>query len=325
MDIFNIESPAAVFAAVTAGAVLKYVAGYWILRNTNKVQWRQVGTVGAIWIYPIKSFRGISIHEADCTYLGLRWRQLTDRHFTVATADGVYLTQRQEPTMALITPILNGNDIQLMAPGMDPIGVPVHQDVTEYNISKVTIKTDTVPSVDCGDDVSNWLCRYFKREGLRLHYSAPSLEKRDCYKAKKMWQHPAKPGDMCAFSDYCGYMVFSMTSLADLNSRLEKPVPVTNFRANIIVDGSSAYSEDFWSSIKICDAELRALDACTRCLLTTVDQSTGVKDSKEEPLSTLKTYRLKEPYGQKPCFGINFTLDKPGKIKVGDPIYALSQ
>ena len=34
-------------------------------------------------------------------------------------------------------------------------------------------------------------------------------------------------------------------------------------------------------------------------------------------------YRLMDPkYGPKPCFGINFTMDKAGPVKVGDPIYA---
>lgn len=33
-------------------------------------------------------------------------------------------------------------------------------------------------------------------------------------------------------------------------------------------------------------------------------------------------FRLKEPYGPKPAFGVNLTLEKPGKIGVGDAIYA---
>ena len=64
------------------------------------------------------------------------------------------------------------------------------------------IKTDTIDSVDCGDEVADWLCRYFNRTGLRLHYSSPSLEKRDASKAKKPWDHPAKPGDMVRLCDF---------------------------------------------------------------------------------------------------------------------------
>ncbi|XP_076442093.1 mitochondrial amidoxime-reducing component 1-like [Babylonia areolata] len=319
------DSPAYILAALAAGTAFKVLAGYWISRNADPdSEYRLVGRVSALYCYPVKSFRGIQVDEGDCTPVGLSCFGVTDRHFTVATPDGVYLTQRQEPTMALIRVQVKGQDMQLDAPGMESITVPINPTVTKEMLSKVTVKTDTVPSVDCGDEVAAWLCHYFNRSGLRLHFSAPSLEKRQCQLAKKMWNHPAQPGDLTALSDYCGYMLLSNPSLAALNSRLTNPVPISNFRANIIVDSCHAFDEDNWISVRIGDVQLRALDNCTRCILVTVDQEKGVKDMGEEPLSTLKTFRLKEPYGPKPAFGVNYTLDKPGKIRVGDLIYARS-
>lgn len=321
MSVFDKGSPAALFAAIAAGAAMKYTAGAMFRRN--KAKYRLVGKVGEIWCYPIKSFKGLKVDSAEATSLGIKWHSFVDRHWAVSTSDGVYLTQRQEPTMALIEPMLNGDRIMLRAPGMDPISFPANPTATEKNVSKVTVKTDTLPTIDLGDEVAKWLCTYFKREGLRLHYSAPDMEKRDSANAKKMWKHPAKPGDKVALSDYCSYMLLSNASLKDLNTRLESPVPITNFRANIIIDDCEPYAEDAWKFVRIGGVQLRALDACTRCLLTTVDQEKGVKDKNEEPLKTLKTYRLMDPmYGPKPCFGINYTIEKPGQIKVGDPILA---
>ena len=46
-----------------------------------------------------------------------------------------------------------------------------------------------------------------------------------------------------ALSDYCGYMMLSNASLAALNQRLDSPVPISNFRANIIVEGCQAFEE----------------------------------------------------------------------------------
>ncbi|KAK7493476.1 hypothetical protein BaRGS_00015376 [Batillaria attramentaria] len=318
------SSPGAIFATLAAGSVLKLAAGYVLRRCQEPASdYRLVGRVSALYCYPIKSFRGMQVQEGECTALGLRCFGVTDRHWTVATANGVYLTQRQEPTMALITVEVKGDIIVLNAPGMEPITLPVNPTITQDRLSKVTVKTDTVTSLDCGDEVAAWLCRYFKRDGLRLHFSAPSLEKRDCSKNQKNWNHPAKSGvDFTALSDYCGYMVLSNPSLDALNQRLSDPVPISNFRANIIVDGCAPFEEDNWVSLRIGKAELRALDSCTRCVLVTVDQEKGVKDKNEEPLSTLKKFRLKEPYGPKPAFGVNFTLDNPGLIRVGDPIYA---
>ncbi|CAG5121383.1 unnamed protein product [Candidula unifasciata] len=321
MNVFDQGSAPAMFAAVAAFAVAKIVAGLRFPK-INKNQYRYVGRVAAIWIFPIKSFKGMSIQEADCTSLGIKWKEFRDRHWTVTTADGIYLTMRQEPTMALIEPVLKGDQIQLTAPGMEPVSFPVNPDITNNNVSKVIIKTDTLPSVDCGDEVADWLSKYFNRPGLRLHFSAPSQTKRDASNAKKLWEHPAKPGDLCAFADYCGYMLLSKASLMELNGRLQKSVPITNFRANIIIEDCEPFAEDTWSSLHIGDVHLRALDACTRCIMVTIDQTKGVKDKNEQPLATLKKYRLRDPYGDKPCFGVNHTCDKPGKIKVGDPIYA---
>ena len=59
-----------------------------------------------------------------------------------------------------------------------------------------SVKVDTVETLDCGEEAAGWLCKYFQREGLRLHFSHPDLEKRDSFNAKKAWAHPAKPGDL---------------------------------------------------------------------------------------------------------------------------------
>ncbi|KAK6181651.1 hypothetical protein SNE40_009466 [Patella caerulea] len=316
------DSPAAILGTLAAGALLQYGFGAycsWKERST----YRFVGRVAELYVYPVKSFGGLSVQSAKCTKVGLEHGSVTDRHWTVSTSNGVYLTQRQEPKMALIKTSLHGDMMHLDAPGMRTCRIPIKPKLNKSQLSKVTVKTDTVQSLDCGDDVANWLCRYFQREGLRLHFSEATLEKRDSSKAQKNWSHPALEGDLTAFSDYCSYMVLSNPSLNQLNERLDKPVPILNFRANIIADGCEAFAEDSWSKIQIGEAKLRALDACTRCVLVTVDQFKGEKDKQEEPLATLKKFRLKDPYGPKPAFGINFTLDSPGQINVGDPIFAL--
>ena len=60
------------------------------------------------------------------------------RHWTVATADGVYLTQRQEPKMALISVQVKGDTIQLDAPDMESITLPSNPPVTSDKLSRVT-------------------------------------------------------------------------------------------------------------------------------------------------------------------------------------------
>ena len=40
-------------------------------------------------------------------------------------------------------------------------------------------------------------------------------------------------------------------SMEDLNSRMEKPLPIIRFRPNIVVKGAKAFDEDHWAEITI--------------------------------------------------------------------------
>ena len=93
------------------------------------------------------------------------------------------------------------------------------------------------------------------------------------------------------FSDGFPMLVISRASLADLNSRLPKALPMARFRPNIVIDGVGAYDEDRIHELRADDVALRIVKPCTRCSITTTDQETGERDG-EEPLATLKTYRF---------------------------------
>ncbi|XP_070624080.1 mitochondrial amidoxime-reducing component 1-like isoform X3 [Bos indicus] len=61
-------------AAVALGAVAWRRA-----RSRRRGRLQQVGTVSELWIYPIKSCKGVSVDAAECTALGLRSGHLRDR------------------------------------------------------------------------------------------------------------------------------------------------------------------------------------------------------------------------------------------------------
>ncbi|KAK2086626.1 Mitochondrial amidoxime-reducing component 1, partial [Saguinus oedipus] len=63
-------------AAVALGAVAWRRA--WPRRRWRRLQ--QVGTVAQLWIYPVKSCKGVPVSEAECTALGLRSGNLRDRY-----------------------------------------------------------------------------------------------------------------------------------------------------------------------------------------------------------------------------------------------------
>ncbi|KAK5968745.1 MOSC domain-containing protein [Trichostrongylus colubriformis] len=66
----------------------------------------------------------------------------------------------------------------------------------------------------------------------------------------------------------------------------------------------------------------------SRCILTTVDPSTGTKNSDTQPLKKLREFRLapegpmRQQFKDLPIFGVNAAVDQPGYIHVGQTVYA---
>ena len=54
--------------------------------------------ISELWIYPIKSCKGIRVERAEVTARGFA----LDRTFMVADANGKFVSQRSHPSMALI-------------------------------------------------------------------------------------------------------------------------------------------------------------------------------------------------------------------------------
>ncbi|KFO25391.1 MOSC domain-containing protein 2, mitochondrial [Fukomys damarensis] len=134
-------------------------------------------------------------------------------------------------------------------------------------------------------------------------------------------------GSPVPYPDASPVLLQTEASLVDLNTRLEKKVKMEYFRPNIVVSGCDAFEEDSWEDLVIGDVELKRVLSCPRCILTTVDPDTGIIDRKE-PLQTLKSYRLCDPsvkhlYQSSPLFGVYFTVEKIGVLRVGDPVYKL--
>ena len=92
------------------------------------------------------------------------------------------------------------------------------------------------------------------------------------------------------------------------------------FRPNITVSGAVAWEEDCWRRIRIGDIVFRVAKPCARCFVTTVDQLTGTRPDKSEPLRTLARIR-RTAAGV--MFGQNLIPDGPGRIAVGDAIEIL--
>ncbi|XP_033618154.1 mitochondrial amidoxime-reducing component 1 [Fukomys damarensis] len=281
-----------------------------------------VGTVAQLWVYPIKSCRGVAVPEAEVTALGLRVGHLRDRFWLVINEDENMVTARQEPRMVLISLSCEGDTLTLSAAYTKDLLLPIKTPATNP-VRTCRVHGLEVQGRDCGEAAAQWITSFLQSKPYRLVHFEPHMRPRSSQQVRA----PFGPLDQVAYSDASPFLVLSEASLADLNSRLEKKVKATNFRPNIVISGCGVYEEDTWDELLVGNTRLRRVMACSRCVLTTVDPDTGIMNRKE-PLETLRSYRQCDPseqklYGKLPLFGQYFALESPGKIRLGDAVYLL--
>ncbi|ELV10021.1 MOSC domain-containing protein 2, mitochondrial, partial [Tupaia chinensis] len=244
------------------------------------------------------------------------------RFWLVIKEDGHMVTARQEPRLVLVSITYENNCLILEAPGVDqlvlPTKLPSSNRLHDCRLFGLDIK-----GRDCGDEAAQWFTSFLKTEPFRLVQFETNMKGRISRKIE-----PAIVQNyQVAYPDCSPILILSDASLTDLNTRMENKAKMENFRPNIVVTGCDAFEEDTWDELLIGDVEMKKAMSCPRCIMTTVDPDTGVLDRKE-PLETLKSYRLCDPsekkiYKSSPLFGVYYSVEKTGSLKVGDPVYRM--
>ena len=233
--------------------------------------------VTALNIYPVKSCGGIALPRARMTSTGFEH----DREWMIVRPNGRFVTQREMPKLATIQPLLNASMLQLDAPGCDTLAIDFRSTGKEMD---VVVWRDHCKAIDCGNLAAAWLEEYLD-EPLRLvRFDASHRRPSD-----RTWT-----GDVEAFnqfSDGFPWLLISEASLDALNARLARPLPMNRFRPNIVISGTDAFEEDAIATLASERIELRPVKPCTRCAITTTDQSRGERDG-DEPLRTLRSFRF---------------------------------
>jgi uncharacterized protein YcbX len=245
-------------------------------------------SIASLHIYPVKSCRGIALETSPVGERGLAF----DREWMIVDGDGRFVTQREVPRLALVEPSLTNAALELEAPGSGRLVVPLSFDGPAR---PVTVWGDSVAAVDQGDEAAAWLS-----SALRLPLRLVRFDlavRRYCNVT-----YAGESGAHTAFADAYPLLILSEASLADLNSRLEEPLPMNRFRPNVVLSGIDAYDEDHIDEIRVGGLALKLVKHCTRCQITTTDQSTAVVGT--EPLSTLARYRMNAALGGV-TFGMN--------------------
>ncbi|KAJ8290560.1 hypothetical protein GJAV_G00014480 [Gymnothorax javanicus] len=295
--------------------------GYLYLQKPKRLT--SVGVVSQLFIHPIKSGKGVKVNSAECVQMGLKSGELKDRHWLVITEDGRQVTGRQEPRLVLVTMTSVGENLCINGPSMEELRIPLKQ--PHNPVVNCRVFSDDIQGRDCGDQASLWLTRYLDcGKTFRLvQYESHMSPRRPVQRVPLF-----PPSEKVVYPDIAAVMLLSEASVADLNTRLEHDVTVSRFRPNIVVSGCAAFAEDSWDQIQIGSVLLHRVMSCGRCIFTTVNPDTGIREEKQ-PLETLKSYRQCSPsekkiYETSPLFGQYYSVKRTGVFQVGDPVYIMS-
>jgi len=263
-------------------------------------------TITSLIYYPIKACRGFEVESTCIERMGLEH----DRRMMVVTPKGEFLTQREHPRLALVTPKLQNGWLELSAPTYDSLQMGIQTSGTPVSVN--IWKSKGVHAIDQGEEAAEWFSNWLDADVRLVHFSDGYIRR-----VNEKWAINAD--DHTGFADGYPILLASEEGLVDLNSHLEHPVPMNRFRPNIVVKGCEPFAEDTWNRIRVGGVELAVVKPCARCVVTTIDKET--LETSKEPLKTLGKYR-KQALGA--IFGQNVIPLREGNLRLGMSVEVLS-
>ena len=261
--------------------------------------------VDSLHVYPLKGAAGFSPQSWPVDERGLRH----DRRFMVVDADGVFISQRTNPRMALIRGEIAGDGLRIStAGGMIDVPFPL----TNAPTLRATVWDDCFDVRIVDPNASRKLSEV-------LHAPAQLVwMPDDCERLTSIKR--GEPRRHVSFADAAPLLLTTTAALEELNTRLQRSgssaIPMDRFRPNVVVRGATAGADDHWRTLRIGNAAFRVSNACKRCKVITIDQSTG-EFAGNDPLTTLATYRAEGP---SVTFGQHMMAEASGSISVGDAV-----
>ena len=259
--------------------------------------------VDSLHVYPLKGAAGFSPQSWLVDERGLRH----DRRFMVVDADGVFISQRTNPRMALIRGEIAGDGLRIStAGGMIDVPFPL----TNAPTLRATVWDDCF-DVRIADPNASRMLSEVLHAPAQLVWMPDDCERLTSIKRGEPRRH-------VSFADAAPLLLTTTAALEELNTRLQRSgssaIPMDRFRPNVVVRGATSGADDHWRTLRIGSAAFRVSNACKRCKVVTIDQSTG-EFAGNEPLATLATYRAEGP---SVTFGQHMMAESSGFISIGD-------
>ena len=269
-----------------------------------------------LYIYPVKSLKGIALKEAHTGIRGFRY----DREWMITDSHYHFISQREIESMATLEASIN-KDSLILHSNTNQLSVPL--DSEKLNQVRATVWDDICDAYDEGDEVSNWLTNElgeYKGSSLRLVRFSAKGER----SVPEQYLNGVKA--QSAFSDQFPYLITSWESLSKLNQGLNekksKEVSMNRFRPNIVVQGVDDLEKMTASDLSCDEAQYSfgLRKPCKRCKIVTINQDTGEIMEPKEPLATLVKLKFSDAI-KGAFFGQNaILLSDDCTIRVGDEL-----
>jgi uncharacterized protein YcbX len=267
-------------------------------------------------VYPLKGAGGFDLQVSAMDAFGIPG----DRRWMLVRPDGLFISQRSHPRLALIRlapmtvpggrpaaePEVEGEGslaFEVRAPGMEPFGLTSRAELLDP--MDVRVQRDRAKGWIVGAG-TGWFSDFLGEE-CRLVFSPPHF--------RRGVDPDFAPGHRTSFSDGYPLLVTTEESLADLNRRLPATASMLRFRPNLVLAGGRPWEEDTWRVLETGGVRLQLVKPCARCSVTTVDPGTATRGI--EPLKTLRTFR---GWRGKAYFGQNAVFSGNGSFRVGENV-----
>jgi uncharacterized protein YcbX len=251
-----------------------------------------MASLAEINVYPVKACRGIALDTSIVHASGLQW----DRRWMFVDDRNTFLTQRTHPQLARIRTRIAEDTLDLEAPDLPVLSLPLAEEGAPV---EARVWKDELEALDQGDEVAEWASEAVGQSARIVR--AAALTQRHANRAYTGPTHAPM-----GFADGYPVLVVNRESLTELNRRMPEPIPIGRFRPNLVIDGLEPFEEDRIDTIAIGEVTLRLVKPCTRCIVTSTDQTTGERTA--NPLPVLRTFRWdRELKGV--TFGENAVID----------------
>tara|TARA_B100000809_G_C15084018_1_gene510731 strand:+ start:733 stop:1551 length:819 start_codon:yes stop_codon:yes gene_type:complete len=257
-----------------------------------------------LYVYPIKSLKGISIKQAEISETGIKY----DRYWMLVDQHGDFITQREIPKLALFQVSIHNEHLTVRFESKE-INIPKAL-VTE-ELKACEIWEEKLNGYKESDEINNWFSSILDKKVFLV---------RNAELPKRSIKH--YEDSFVNFTDSQQYLIFGQSSLDNLNAKIDPPIHADRFRPNIVFSKSDAHFEDSWKEIQIGASNFIITKACGRCVITTINQKTGLVG--KEPLKTLAKYRFIDNHV---IFGMYLKLinSADNLLKIGDEITMISE